>query len=365
MVTTDGTFHRYANLFPMMEGEDLQALADDIRQHGQHEWITVYQGQILDGRNRYRACLMANREPKFAEFWERTDEAALAYVLSRNLHRRHLTSSQRAVLALEVEPLFAEAARERQRRAAGQTNAKLNRAHDETLTSRLTEALDRAEAREQAAKVANVSTGYVSYAKQVAQASPELLEQVRTGEKTLPEAVREIKPALQPLMTSNSYEWYTPADIIARARQCFEGGTIDLDPCSSAEANAVVGAERYFTLQDDGLAQDWGGNPAVWMNPPYGDSIERWVDKLLTCVEDYEVHQALALLPARTDTGWFRALRDYPRCFINGRLKFGGPGANGNSATFPSVIVALGDIDIDDFAEAFSDLGDIYTRYGA
>lgn len=154
--------------------------------------------------------------------------------------------------------------------------------------------------------------------------------------------------------SSTSNEWYTPARILDRARQVL--GTIDLDPASSTAANKDVQATRFYTQDDNGLAQPWRGN--VYMNPPYGDEIIQWVERLCTAYTSMEVESAIALLPARTDTKWFALLRDFALCFVRGRLKFSG---SDQGAPFPSVVVYLGD-DYDKFIKAFGDIGDIYMR---
>lgn len=165
------------------------------------------------------------------------------------------------------------------------------------------------------------------------------------------------KNGLDPLMTSDSYEWYTP-EHIARKAFDFLGG-IELDPASSAAANAVIKAQRFFSVLDNGLEQSWTAT-AVWMNPPYGRELPLWIEKLVSEYEAGHIMEALALVPARPDTAWFKRLRDYPRCFIDGRLKFGGTGTD-NSAPFPSMLVYLGKRERD-FVALWSSLGDIYVR---
>jgi hypothetical protein len=163
------------------------------------------------------------------------------------------------------------------------------------------------------------------------------------------------------LMTSKSEEWYTPPQIIQRVKKVLGG--IDIDPCSCAAANEIVGARCFYGKTDDGLSKPWYTNQAgslVYMNPPYGSTIGKWVNKLALEFSTGHVFEAIALLPARTDTAWMKVLAPHPRCFVHGRLRFSG---SANSATFPSVVVYLTRMpeDIADFVGTFGEIGDIYT----
>jgi hypothetical protein len=82
------SIHAAADLFPMMEQGELQKLADDIKQNGLLEPIIIFNDQILDGRNRFLACLLAEVEPHFRFADDSIDP--FTYVLSKNLLRRHL-----------------------------------------------------------------------------------------------------------------------------------------------------------------------------------------------------------------------------------------------------------------------------------
>jgi len=91
------SFHPVCSIFPLMPEEQLAALAADIREHGLREPIVVAGNAILDGRNRWLACQKSAREPWTVE-WDRHG-SLLDFVLSVNLHRRHLSTSQRAMVA--------------------------------------------------------------------------------------------------------------------------------------------------------------------------------------------------------------------------------------------------------------------------
>jgi hypothetical protein len=171
--------------------------------------------------------------------------------------------------------------------------------------------------------------------------------------EALVESVRTVEGA-NVHFSSEKPEHYTPRVILDAVAACL--GAIDLDPCSDAREQPNVQAAQYFTRDDNGLVQTWRGR--VYMNPPYGREIDAWSAKLCESYEHGDVTEALALLPARTDTQWFRRLRDYVCCFIEGRLTFVG---NNDPAPFPSVVFYLGD-DLGKFYEHFHGFGDIYQR---
>jgi hypothetical protein len=107
-------FHPASEIFPLMEGKELEDFAQDIREHGLREAITLHpDGTILDGRNRYRACVRVGVKPRFTTW--KDDGSPVSFVISLNLKRRQLTPSQLGMIALKAKPLLEAEARERQR----------------------------------------------------------------------------------------------------------------------------------------------------------------------------------------------------------------------------------------------------------
>jgi len=97
-VTLQYQFHDAANIFPLDEAHQ-DELAEDIRLHGLQVPIELLDGQIIDGRRRSLACLKADIEPRYRSI--ETDDP-IVYVLSLNLHRRHMTVGERALAAAKA-----------------------------------------------------------------------------------------------------------------------------------------------------------------------------------------------------------------------------------------------------------------------
>ena len=134
--------------------------------------------------------------------------------------------------------------------------------------------------------------------------------------------------------SSKTNEWGTPQDTFDKLNEEFN---FTLDPCAT-KYNAKC--NKYYTQEDNGLLQDWS-NEVVFMNPPYGRTINKWIEKAYK--ESLKGAIVVCLIPARTDTRyWWDFIFPYAEIrFIKGRLKFSNNGKSA-PAPFPSAIVIFG-----------------------
>ena len=131
------------------------------------------------------------------------------------------------------------------------------------------------------------------------------------------------------MFTSNTDLWATPIEFYKKLDEIYK---FTLDVCATHE-NAKC--DKYFTKEIDGLQQQWNGS--VWMNPPYGKEIIKWMKKAYE--SSLQGATVVCLVPSRTDTRWWHEYAMKGNItFIKGRLKFGDAK---NSAPFPSAIVVF------------------------
>jgi N6-adenosine-specific RNA methylase IME4 len=178
-------FHPLANIFPLIEGDEFDRLVVSIKISGQRDAIIVHEGMVLDGRNRQRACEAAGIAPRYESF---TGDNPLAYVIDKNLRRRHLDESQRADAAARLANLSHGG--DRKRRDDQAANLPLDPdAPEPSLLPDVSQA--------DAARLMNVSERLVRSAKAVQErGAPELQEAVRRG--ILPVSVAVDAAKLEP-----------------------------------------------------------------------------------------------------------------------------------------------------------------------
>jgi protein gp37/ParB-like chromosome segregation protein Spo0J len=188
-------FHPIAEVWPLLDDDALRALSDDIKANGQSVPIVSYEGKILDGRNRYRACGMAGVEPRFEEY---TGNNPVMKALSLNEQRRHLDTSQRALVAARL------------------ANMKEGRPWPSKITAGIS-----AVTQSQAAEFMGVSRDSVTFATIVERdGSPALIKAVETGAIAVSTAAKLTN--LTPLEQAEALKLVNKAEIVARAKAAEE-----------------------------------------------------------------------------------------------------------------------------------------------
>lgn len=354
-------FHPAANEFPLLDDERIDELARDIEANGQHEPIRLCEGRIIDGRNRYLACRKAGVEPRFEVLPDGSDP--FAFVWSCNGERRDLTQDQRYLIwksCMEQSGAWQDAQRRRQEeanraRSDSQKDRPKRTAGERASTNCGRSFAPRGQGSAQRAAASGTNRGAVERMDRLARERPDLVEKIRIGSMASSDAMQQL---LGPHVARNGgdNEWYTPEDYIRRARAVMGG--IDLDPASSSEANTVVGAARFHTAAEDGLAQPWAGR--VFMNPPYAQPlIQQFCGKLAMHFRAGHVKDAIVLVNNATETRWFQELLDVASavCFPAGRVKFWHP-EKVSAPLQGQAIIYLGP-DAESFDRSFSDLGGV------
>jgi hypothetical protein len=175
--------HELATLFPPIADNELQLLAADIRQHGQREPVLTFEGKVLDGWNRVRACRLINRKPWLMEFDPASAKTTPEQlVIAANLRRRHLSVGQMSAIVVELSEQIEREGRSRTTRDAfgGEFAANSPGRPKTALTT--------------AAEMIGLDERRGRDARAVKAASPEVFTQLKRGVITLHEAMEKIRP---------------------------------------------------------------------------------------------------------------------------------------------------------------------------
>lgn len=363
--------HPFADLLPRLTEQELDELTADIAQRGQREAATVWsdgdgQSWLLDGRHRAQAVSRLGL-PLRAEHFDGSEDEARALVVSLNLRRRHLTSSQRALAAAALST--------RQRGgAAGLPSQSVG--------------LPVAPTQAEAARMAGVSERTVrDGVKIMTSGDAAMIDAVAAGDLTVSAAAklmrgdktdRQAATALfmEHRRGSASDQWLTPRSVLERAEACL--GRIDGDVAAAPERN--VDASWWLTEDDDALAAPSWANPdgspsRLWVNPPYGAGGRGpgdWTRRVVAEWEAGTVDSALLLLPARPGAHWQQALARFPRLEFRGHLTFE-PGSENparahwdsgkrSEAPFASILIGIG-VEATRLHAHFGDLGVVFVSY--
>jgi len=210
-------FHEVANIFPMMQGEEFDALKADIDTNGLREPIWLHQdGRIIDGRNRYLACCDLGIEPQYRT-WNGVG-SLVAFVVSLNLHRRHLDVGQRGMIGLTVKRMLAEeiASEANRKRSETQRNNWYGPSNSDRVLIEFDQDSpaieEKRDALAEAAEVVGVSKNTMIRAQAIERHDPELAAKVSAGNVSLNAAYREVqhqqKKQAPPLPTNKYRVWY-------------------------------------------------------------------------------------------------------------------------------------------------------------
>jgi protein gp37 len=212
--------HPFADDFPLVEGDEFDELVRSIKEHGLRDPIVLTYDKcvLVDGRNRYRACVAAGVDPVFESLPERyTETMILDFIADKNIKRRQLTNGQRAFAALQYVELYEKAAPPNKRGESGTTSggrfitdststasADLRSPwpvpiSKEELAELQVSTPDRRERKssERAAKAVGVSGRAVEQAKAIAQDAPDLAEKVKQGKESLDAAYRQTRQRIK------------------------------------------------------------------------------------------------------------------------------------------------------------------------
>ncbi|MFB4265365.1 DUF5131 family protein [Nonomuraea sp. GTA35] len=273
--------HPFADAFPLIDGDEFAELVDDIKRQGLRQPIVLNHDRtmLIDGRNRFRACMESGVDPVFEVLPERYTEAMiLDYIVSTNIERRHLNAGQKALVALEYEKAVADAVKageaERKSTAVGDNSSRNGNAPYNLTPADLPEsppkpltAGQRAiaalamepqirrerESRERAAKVVGASGRAVQQAKALQRDAPDLAEKVRAGEVALDAADKQRKQRMAAMPKPEPAPKPTAVMLTLRTNTGEE--VLYPKPLSKATFNATTG---------DGISwANWSWNPVT------------------------------------------------------------------------------------------------------
>jgi hypothetical protein len=239
--------HPVADLFPYLGKDELIDLAQDIEENGQLQPIVLFEGAILDGRNRLAALKLAGFST--ADTIDYGGDDPVGFIMSINLRRRHLSTGQLALLAVSLLPHLEARAAERQ--------AFLGANGGDDPSGEFT---SRGQSRDEAAAMVGVGGQAVTRAKALVNNAPHLAEQVRNNERTLNDAYNEHKRGVDRVVAGPANATITPYEAVeAKLDRALDAVGEALALVEDYDFTSDPAARRAFTLRagklDDKLAK--------------------------------------------------------------------------------------------------------------
>lgn len=371
--------NEFKNLIPPLSNEEFKGLEENIIKDGCRDALILWNDILIDGHNRYEICNKHNIPFKTTQLNFKDRQAAIEWIILNQFGRRNLPLHERARLALKLKPVIAEKAKENERKGAEITN---------TGSQISVNPIKKIDTQKELAKLAGVSHDTIAKVEVIEEKAPQpVINASRKGDITVntaysvtklePEQQKEISERIEhidkepietqkpkaiiqevikrPFIVNNSgnNEWYTPKEIIDAARAAMGG--IDIDPASNDIAQKIIKADKYYTIETNGLDKNWTGN--VWLNPPYSsDLISKFIDKLIEQRANY--NQAIILVNNATETEWFNKLVKIASnvCFPKSRIKFYTPNGKSGAPLQGQAIIYIGS-NTESFINEFSKFG--------
>ena len=261
-------FHSIADLFPLMAAVELDELAADIREHGLREPIWLHpDGSILDGRNRFRACEIAGVAARF-QTWD-GEGAVAAFVVSLNLKRRHLTTSQRAMVAEKLATMT--------------QGTRTDLGQNCTMSAG------------QAADALNVGERSVKAARKVREhGDPALVSAVESGQKSVHAAEQEVKErGLPTAAQARKQAKETGHSVLDRTGRYRDGRTLEEERADSDETGfefQPIHGMRGIGSMEASPEEYWRRLPPYMRRiaTEYRDRAHAWLTRFVTVTENYD-----------------------------------------------------------------------------
>ncbi|HUX55998.1 MAG TPA: DNA N-6-adenine-methyltransferase [Bacteroidales bacterium] len=321
--------------------DEYDILENSIKSEGCRDALMLWGEILVDGHNRYEICQRYGIGFKTAQKCFNNVQEAKEWIIFNQFGRRNLNNYQRAELALKLEDIYSQKAKDRM--LSGKEIDPMQISAQGTT-------------RDVLSKIAGVSHDTIDKVKKIeAKATDEIKQYLRIGDLSINEVHQQIngKIIMSKCFTGDN-EWFTPAEYVEKSRNVM--GSIDIDPASSDAAQQIVKAKQYYTVNDNGLDKNWIGN--IFLNPPYScTKIKAFTDKIIEEYKAGHIKQAIVLTNNNTDTTWFHKLAQISTvmCFTKGRIKF----YNGEEISDPmygQVFFYIGN-DSAKFKEYFSEVG--------
>ncbi len=258
-------YHPVADMFPLIDGAESEELVEDMRKHGQRHAILTHKGQIIDGRNRYRACQVLKKRPVVEEWDGKGSLTELS--ASLNLHRRHLTAALRTVAGVAVEEGLAAEAKDRM--VAGGRSKGL---------AKLPTPADALHARDRAAKLCGVSSRYIGEAKAIKASDPAVYADLAAGKLTVSQAKRAVQRSAK-VVKLNGTRLVAPA--LGDAWEVRTGDCLKVLPTLPRKHCRLIIADPPYNI---GIDYGKGSKADRLPDGEYVNWVLKWMDELIDCL---------------------------------------------------------------------------------